>query len=463
MHFPIKAAKRVKTPAIQIRGLVVRFGGLTAIAPLDLLVEHGKITSIIGPNGAGKTTLFNCVSGVLRATSGTILVAGRDVRRAWRRKTTAACLSVGLLTAALCGCLAMNVNGLWRAAIRRPNNLASEPFNGRAVVDGLLHYWRGALAVERGSVGRWNVVTADGGILLATVETQRQARQLRDDYERLRRAPPSALTAARTGKQWLLVGGGDGTAVAPGDRGTSFATRQAAVDRRELLIAIADAARSRRQWTWAATLAGALLGSFGMFSVWQRTRWTPEVIAAAGVSRTFQNLRLFPRLTVFENVLVACETAAHAWPPAEPVVVTRTGQKQQGPEKPSSAAQAHQLLEFVGLGAVAERPCGQLAYGDRRRVEIARALARRPWLLLLDEPAAGMNTTEKKDLMDLIRSLRGSGITVLLIEHEMHLVMGISDHVVVLANGRKIAEGRPEAIQRDQAVIEAYLGTADLL
>jgi branched-chain amino acid transport system ATP-binding protein len=388
----------VEKAAIEIRGLTARFGGLTAIAALDLSVQSGQITSIIGPNGAGKTTLFNCISGVLTPTAGTILVMGRDLRRPWSMKTTWACLGAGFLTAALCGCLALDVNGLWRAAIRRPSSFSPASFTTRAMIEGVASYWRGELALERGSLGRWNVVTADGAILLATADAHEQARRLRDEYGRV--------------------------------------DQKVTHDRHDLLVAIADAARARRWRTCAATLAGALLGALGLATAWKRTRWTPEVVAAAGVARTFQNLRLFSRLTVLENVLVACES-----------------RRQQSPR-----AEAARLLELVGLSAAAARPAAQLAYGDRRRLEIARALGQRPWLLLLDEPAAGMNAIEKGQLKELIRRLRDAGITIVLIEHEMSLVMEISDHVVALANGRKIAAGPPDAVRRHPDVIEAYLG-----
>lgn len=449
----------MEIPAIQIRGLTARFGGVTAIGALDLAVERGKITAIIGPNGAGKTTLFNCISGVLRPTAGTILVAGRDVRRPWRMKTTWACLGIGLLTAALSGCLALNVNGLWRAAIRRPNNFSAAPFSQRAMLEGLTSYWHGELAVERGSLGRWNIVTADGGILLVTVEEHAHAQQLRDRYERLRLSPPSALRLVSSGKQWLLVPGDNDIELTADDKGPLFASRQAAIDRRDLLISIASESKARRSWTCAATFAGLLLGLFGMASVWKRTRWTPELIAAAGVARTFQNLRLFAHLSVLENVLVACEASRGLRGPGG---YPGTGFKKEQRHRPgglSSVTCARELLDFVGLAAVTEYPAGQLAYGDRRRLEIARALGQRPWLLLLDEPAAGMNPTEKTQLKDILRRLCDSGITVVLIEHEMSLVMGISDHVIVLANGRKIAEGTPDVIRRHPEVIEAYLGT----
>lgn len=187
-----------------------------------------------------------------------------------------------------------------------------------------------------------------------------------------------------------------------------------------------------------AAIGGLFVGSLGMAIVWMRSRWTPEVIAAVGVGRTFQNLRLFTRMTSLENVLVALETNRRS-----AIDCSNEGQR---------------LLEVVGLGASADRLAGTLAYGDRRRLEMARALALRPRLLLLDEPAAGMNATETERLKELIRQIRDSGVSIVLIDHEMTLIMGISDQVIVLANGRQIAAGTPEHVRRHPAVIEAYLG-----
>jgi branched-chain amino acid transport system ATP-binding protein len=180
---------------------------------------------------------------------------------------------------------------------------------------------------------------------------------------------------------------------------------------------------------------------------------TPEALAARGLSRTFQNLQIFARMSAVENVMVGRHLREHTG-----ILADLFGLPSVTRQNRATRAAAMDRLEAVGLVADADRPAGALPYGALKRLEIARALASEPKVLLLDEPAAGCNAVETQEIERLVRRIADTGVAVVLVEHDMKLVMRISDRVLVLDRGRPLAEGPPQVVRENPAVIEAYLG-----
>lgn len=442
---------------LAIDKLTVRFGGLWALQNIDLNIRKGEVLGVIGPNGAGKTTLFNVISGIYTPSSGQIQFQDAPLSRPMRPWHVLTMFWVALLCACFALLLASNLDRLWTVVIKQNVRQTamgqSLPFEIPKAWQAFKTYMRAEPHAEQ-RMGRFHVVSFDGKTTFASTRDAQQVARLVQD--------------ARLKTQ-------DDAAAVRRTRGTVF-------------------------------VGAFLLACSACAFVWRQNIRTCSWIARQGIARTFQNNRLFNNMTVIQNVQVGLDQRLQQqsyqgwvlfaglygvwcgsvlawrfqWLPESVIfagILTvglglgaccvlwlrwRAFTPAQQQLEQLCIQKATELLDFVGLLDCQDVQAAQLSYGHQKRLEIARALASLPQLILLDEPAAGMNHTETAELMALIQRIRERGIAVMLIEHDMKLVMGISDRVAVLEYGRKIAEGTPEQIRSDARVIAAYLGEEEL-
>ena len=493
-------------PLLAVDRLTLRFRGLTAVDAVDLRVQKGEIFAVIGPNGAGKTSLFNAITGIYEPTEGTVRLSGRDLRSSPTRRTYLSAALVGLSVGFLMFLVACDINQMWSAVVKANYVSEHEGFQTRAAWVDLGSFIAARPRIER-RTGRYYVTTSDGKAPFGSAKTRAEAEAKRAALPEIAALPADGSTIEPREDRFAILSLDRQRVL------DEAPTREVAGERLAaaglVLTESATAVRTRI----LALLFGIAIGTAGAWAVWQQSRRTPSSVASAGIARTFQNIRLFQDMTVIENVLVGMDRHLVSPRPrlsrqrladAAPLAGLATGfgafwlgqrlllwplpvsgallaavvaagivyltllarsghfSKTAREVEDTGRRDALELLGFVGLRDRAEDLARNLPYGDQRRLEIARSLATRPTLLLLDEPAAGMNPAETVALMKLIRSIRDRGVTVLLIEHHMRVVMGISDRIAVLVYGAKVAEGKPEEIRLNPRVIEAYLGQEQL-
>lgn len=402
-------------PILSVDRLRIRAGATTIVDSLEFDVDEGGMVAIIGPPGAGKTTLLDCIAGCRRPSRGSVRFLGRRLERAFTPMVAWRIAGIGLLAGLVAAAIAVDADRLWWAVATRAST-AGEPFTPAAMGRRLRSYFRAELTIDR-SAGDWCVVTADGREILARRASRAEAVAVRDALQ-------AAVTARRAGPGTVP----EVTDMATVEEGTPGLPEQ-------VLDRLAAGKRLIRRRGWTGLAMGWLVGVIVAVADWRRGRRGPEVSARAGITRVFQAGRPFAGLTVGDNVLVA--------------IGRSDGGRTSRDVGATARCRAAEELAFVGLGGDAGAFAGRLSRADRIRMEIARAMAFDPKLLLLDDPAADCGPEEVENLSELLRGVRRRGLAIVLAEREPGPLSGLADRVIPLDRLPRQVVSQPPAIESD--------------
>ena len=393
-------------PLLSIDRLTVQSGTLPVIDNLELDVSAGRRVAVIGSGRGSRAALLDAICGLRSATSGSVRLDGRRLKQAFSAKTFWGILFTGVLVGLLCAAAAVDIDRLWLAVVKR-GLVVEEPFTITTFGKRLRSYFRAELAIDR-LAGNWRIVTADGREVLAVRRDLSEARELRNQMQ-------AAVTARRIGPGVIpditdLVGDAN-------EPQLELLLDESTLDR------LAAGKRRIRFRGWSAFGFGLFLGIGMSWTIWQRGRRLPEVAASAGVARTFRVPRVFPAMTIFENVLVAVEQG----------VRIKSSSWWQLIDKSYCVARTEELIRSVGLADQSFTFASDLSLYERRCLEIARGLAMDPRVLLVDEPADGLAATQQDVLASLLREVCGRELTLVLTSASEGPFTDICDYTVNLS------------------------------
>jgi len=393
-------------PLLSIDRLTVQSGGIPLIDELELDVPAGSNVAIIDSGRGPKAALLDAICGLRPASSGSVRLDGRRLKQGFSAKTFWGVLFTGILVGLLCAAAPVDIDRLWLAVVKR-GLVVDEPFTPANVGRRLRSYFRAELAVDR-LAGNWRIVTADGREVLAVRRNLSEARELRNQMQ-------AAVTARRTGPGVIpditdLVGD------------ANEPQRELLLEENTLDQLAAGKSRIRFRG-WSAFICGLLLGLGMSLAIWQRGRRSPEVAARAGVARTFRTPRIFPAMTVFENILVAVEQcdyrkSSSLWPLIN---------------KARCVGRTEELIRSLGLVDQSFVFAQDLTRYEQRCLEVARGLAMDPRILLVEEPAEGMNAQQQHALASLLKEICEESLALIVTSSDCDPFTMICDRTVYLS------------------------------